>query len=39
MSGSGPTVFAVYGTSREAEQAGLALRKEGWEAYWTKTMS
>lgn len=39
MSGSGPTVFAVYGTSREAEQTGLALRKEGWEAYWTKTMS
>ena len=38
MSGSGPTVFAVYGTYKEAKRACLLLRKQGYEAYWTQTI-
>ncbi len=38
MSGSGPTVFAVYETYRDSKQACLALREQGYEAYWTQTM-
>lgn len=37
MSGSGPTVFAVYPSLETAKSACLALRKQGYEAYWTKT--
>lgn len=38
MSGSGPTVFAVYGIYKEAKRACLLLRKQGYEAYWTQTI-
>lgn len=38
MSGSGPTVFAIYDTYKEAKRACLSLRKQGYEAYWTQTM-
>ena len=38
MSGSGPTVFAVYETYRDSKRACLALREQGYEAYWTQTM-
>ncbi|MBR5315537.1 MAG: 4-(cytidine 5'-diphospho)-2-C-methyl-D-erythritol kinase [Firmicutes bacterium] len=37
MSGSGPTVFAVYGSFSEAKSVCSLLRKQGYEAYWTKT--
>lgn len=37
MSGSGPTVFAIYRHLGEAKKACQMLRKEGYEAYWTKT--
>lgn len=37
MSGSGPTVFAVYPSLNEAKSACMMLRDEGYEAYWTKT--
>lgn len=37
MSGSGPTVFALYGHISEAKSACMKLRKQGYEAYWTKT--
>ena len=37
MSGSGPTVFAVYGSFSEAKSVCNLLRKQGYEAYWTKT--
>lgn len=37
MSGSGPTVFAVYNTMEAAMTACEKLRKGGYEAYWTKT--
>ena len=37
MSGSGPTVFALYGNISEAKNACMKLRKKGYEAYWTKT--
>ena len=38
MSGSGPTVFAIYDTYAEAKSACLSLRKQGYEAYWTQTI-
>lgn len=38
MSGSGPTVFAIYETYRDSKRACLALREQGYEAYWTQTM-
>ncbi len=37
MSGSGPTVFAVYQNIADAKKACSRLRKRGYEAYWTKT--
>ncbi len=37
MSGSGPTVFAVYRKIAEARKACTMLREQGYEAYWTKT--
>ena len=37
MSGSGPTVFALYQTLGEARKACAMLREQGYEAYWTKT--
>lgn len=38
MSGSGPTVFAVYETYKDSKRACLSLREQGYEAYWTQTM-
>lgn len=38
MSGSGPTVFGVYGTEEEARAACDTLRKLRYEAYWTSTL-
>ena len=38
MSGSGPTVFAIYDTYIDARQACRTLRKQGYEAYWTQTI-
>lgn len=38
MSGSGPTVFALFGTISDAKQACQKLRDAGYEAYWTKTV-
>lgn len=38
MSGSGPTVFALFGTISDAKQACQKLRDTGYEAYWTKTV-
>ena len=37
MSGSGPTVFALYQRLGEARKACAMLRERGYEAYWTKT--
>ena len=37
MSGSGPTVFGIFGSMREAEEAAQAIQKKGMEAYWTRT--
>lgn len=37
MSGSGPTVFALYQRIAEARKACAMLREQGYEAYWTKT--
>lgn len=37
MTGSGPTVFAVYRNIGDAKKACGRLRKRGYEAYWTKT--
>jgi len=38
MSGSGPTVFAVFSTISQAKEACRELRQQGYEAYWTKTV-
>ena len=37
MSGSGPTVFAVYKDMTEAKADCEKLRRKGYEAYWTTT--
>ena len=37
MSGSGPTVFALFDTLEQAERSCGDMRKAGYEAYWTKT--
>lgn len=37
MSGSGPTVFAMYPCREEAKAASENLRRRGYESYWTKT--
>ena len=38
MSGSGPTVFAVFRRMEDAQKSCRILRKQGYEAYWTRTM-
>ena len=37
MSGSGPTVFGIFGSMYAAKEAAEKLRTDGLEAYWTKT--
>ncbi len=37
MSGSGPTVFAVFDRMEDAKALSKALRKEKYESYWTHT--
>ncbi|MGN0733582.1 MAG: 4-(cytidine 5'-diphospho)-2-C-methyl-D-erythritol kinase [Emergencia sp.] len=37
MSGSGPTVFAVYDDMESAQKASDILRNRGYESYWTKS--
>lgn len=37
MSGSGPTVFGIFGSMSEARKAADSLRASGLEAYWTRT--
>ncbi len=37
MSGSGPTVFAIFPTMGAAKKACIRLRNLNYEAYWTKT--
>jgi len=37
MSGSGPTVFGVFDSMDDARAGCEAVRKSGYEAYWTKT--
>ena len=40
MSGSGPTVFAMYGNKNETEDAKILadeMRSKGYESYWTYT--
>lgn len=37
MSGSGPTVFAVYDDLKSAMEASEKLRTMGYESYWTKS--
>lgn len=37
MSGSGPTVFGIFGSMYAAKEAAEKLRAGGLEAYWTKT--
>ena len=37
MSGSGPTVFGIYNSISEAKAVCTALRRIGYEAYWTRT--
>lgn len=38
MSGSGPTIFAVYRNMKSAMKACEDIRAQGYEAYWTKTI-
>lgn len=38
MSGSGPTVFGIFSGFEESRSACEALRKKGYEAYWTRTI-
>lgn len=37
MSGSGPTVFGIYNSISDAKAVCTALRRNGYEAYWTRT--
>ena len=37
MSGSGPTVFGIFDEMDQARALSDLLRKEGYEAYWTRT--
>ena len=37
MTGSGPTVFALFAKLSDAQEACKAMRKEGYEAYWATT--
>ena len=38
MTGSGPTVFAVFSHVRSAQEACLYMRKRGYSAYWATTL-
>ena len=38
MSGSGPTVFAVYDDIETAIKISNNLRHKGYESYWTKSI-
>ena len=38
MTGSGPTVFALFDKLSHAQKACRKFRKEGYEAYWTTTL-
>lgn len=38
MSGSGPTIFGLYRTLEEAQEACLLMRELKYESYWTKTL-
>jgi len=38
MTGSGPTVFAVFSHARSAQEACLHMRKRGYSAYWATTL-
>lgn len=37
MTGSGPTVFALFGKLSDAQKACRLMRKQGYEAYWAAT--
>ena len=37
MSGSGPTVFVLFDSTREAYKASGIFRRKGYTAYWTST--
>ncbi len=37
MSGSGPTVFGIFGTVEAAKEAAEKIQGRGLEAYWTRT--
>lgn len=38
MTGSGPTVFALFGRIKEAQKACADMRGQGYEAYWAMTL-
>lgn len=38
MTGSGPTVFAVFSHVRSAQEACVHMRKRGYSAYWATTL-
>lgn len=38
MTGSGPTVFALFEDVKKARKACLTMREKGYEAYWGKTL-
>ena len=38
MTGSGPTVFAMFSNMKQAKKACHKMREEGYEAYWAKTL-
>lgn len=38
MTGSGPTVFALYDSEYRAKKACLFMREKGYESYWTMTL-
>lgn len=38
MTGSGPTVFAIFEKKADAQEACTRIRKQGYEAYWAMTI-
>ena len=38
MTGSGPTVFALFTNMKQAKQACYKMRGKGYEAYWARTL-
>ncbi len=38
MSGSGPTIFALFDSKQEAVNASEGMRELGYESYWSKTL-